>query len=215
MGIEIGPGITVGPGITFNNITVPAIGDPYGGGFFAGQISVNGDGIATHNLVIGPKASAEATRAWKTTNTSTTGTSSTIDGPANSAAMNNSNHPAALFCEGLTIGGFSDWYLPAIDELEIIYYNLKPGTAENSTTIATNAYSVPRRNSNYTTSVPAQTIAASFQTGGPEALTAVYYWSSTQVDATTAWGKRFIYGDQEPLGKNNSTPVRAIRRVPV
>jgi hypothetical protein len=215
MGIEIGSGIQIGPGIVFNNITVPSIGDPYGGGFFAGQISVNGDGVATHNLVIGPKASAEATRAWKTSNTSTTGTSSTIDGPANTNAMNDAAHPAALFCKGLTVGGFSDWYLPAKDELEIIYYNLKPGTAVNSTTIATNAYSVPRRNSNYTASVPAQTIAASFQTGGAEALIAAYYWSSTQVDATSAWGQRFIYGDQEPLGKNNFTSTRAIRRVAI
>ncbi len=215
MSIVVGSGIQIGPGIVFNNITVPSIGDPYGGGFFAGQISVNGNGIATHNLVIGPKASAEATRTWKTTNTSTTGTSSTIDGPANTNAMNDAAHPAALFCKGLTVGGFSDWYLPAKDELEIIYYNLKPGTAVNSTTIATNAYSVPRRNSNYTASVPAQTIAASFQTGGAEALIAAYYWSSTQVDATSAWGQRFIYGDQDPLTKDSSSNIRAIRRVAV
>ena len=32
--------------------------------------------------------------------------------------MNDANHPAAQFCEGLTIGGFSDWYMPAKNEQE-------------------------------------------------------------------------------------------------
>lgn len=216
MGIEIGPGITVGPGITFNNITVPAIGDPYGGGFFAGQISVNGNGIATHNLVVGPLSTAQASRAWKTTNTSTPNTGSVIDGPSNSAAMNNSNHPAAFFCEGLTVGGFSDWYLPAKDELEVIYFNLKPGTATNFTTYGANPYAVPPRVSNYTTTNPAQTTAVAFRTGGAEAFTAIYNWSSTQIDATYAGAISFNHGEQVPdLSKTNSSPTRAVRRVPV
>ena len=36
---------------------LPAIGDAYEGGFFAGQIGVSG--VATHNLVVGPVASAQ------------------------------------------------------------------------------------------------------------------------------------------------------------
>ena len=51
----------------------------------------------------------------------------------NSTNMNNASHPAAQFCEGLTIGGFSDWYMPARNELEICYYNLKPTTQNNNT----------------------------------------------------------------------------------
>ena len=35
----------------------PAIGSAYEGGFYAGQIGVSG--VATHNLVIGPVASAQ------------------------------------------------------------------------------------------------------------------------------------------------------------
>ena len=110
------------------------IGAAFGGGFYAGQISTAGNGIADYNLVVGPVASAENTnKQWKTSDTSTTGTSSVIDGPTNSSNMNNASHPAAQFCEGLTIGGFSDWYMPANNELEICYYNLKPTTQANWT----------------------------------------------------------------------------------
>ena len=135
-----------------------AIGSAYGGGFFVGQISTAGNGIADYNLVIGPLASAQsASKQWKTSNTSTTGTSSVIDGPTNSSNMNNATHPAAQFCEGLTIGGFSDWYLPALNELEICYYNLKPTTYVNNTSYGINANAVPARASNYTNGDPAQT----------------------------------------------------------
>ena len=59
---------------------LPAIGAAYEGGFFAGQIGVSG--VATHNLVVGPVASAQnASKQWKIVNTSTAGTTSVIDGP--------------------------------------------------------------------------------------------------------------------------------------
>ena len=101
----------------------PAIGSAFGGGFFAGQISTAGNGIADYNLVVGPVASAQNQLQWKTSNTSTAGTSSVIDGPANSAAMNDAAHPAAQFCEAVTAGGFTDWYLPSQNELNQMYLN--------------------------------------------------------------------------------------------
>jgi hypothetical protein len=100
---------------------------------------------------------------WKTSNTSTAGTNSVIDGPANSTAMNNASHPAAKFCEGLTIGGFSDWYMPAKNEIEICYYNLKSNTTSNFTGSGINPNAVPARASNYTSGDPAQTSATIFK----------------------------------------------------
>ncbi len=196
-----------------------AIGDAYQGGFFAGQISTAGNGIADYNLVVGPVASAQnSSIQWKTTNTSTTGTTSDIDGPANSTAMNNASHPAGQFCEGLTIGGFSDWYMPAKNELEVCYYNLKPTTTSNTTASGINANAVPARASNYTVGTPAQTSATDFKSTGAEDFAVVqYYWSSTQNSATNAWLQQFDIGDQNFSGyvKSNSAPVRAIRRVAV
>lgn len=195
--------------------TLPAIGSAFGGGFYAGQISTTGNGVATHNLVVGPLASAQSLLEVKTTNTTTAGTSSVIDGPTNSLNMNNASHPAGQFCEGLTIGGFSDWYMPAINELEVCYYNLKPTTQSNSTGYGVNANAVPARAGNYTTGTPAQTSAASFQSGGSEAFAALSYWSSTQYSATTSWLLLFAMGYQGYIGKTFPYRVRAIRRVAV
>jgi len=194
----------------------PAIGSAYGGGFFAGQISTAGNSIANYNLVIGPLASAQSVKQGKIVNTSTAGTSSDIDGPANSAAMNDVSHPAAFFCEGLTVGGFSDWYMPAKNELEVCFYNLKPATVSNNTSSGINANAVPARASNYTAGTPAQTSAADFQSGGTEAFATGHYWSSTEASSTEMWEQYFYTGLQTSgYVKTSSLRTRAIRRIAV
>tara|TARA_R110002126_G_scaffold205432_1_gene352789 strand:+ start:310 stop:975 length:666 start_codon:yes stop_codon:yes gene_type:complete len=199
----------------------PTIGAAYEGGFFAGQISTAGTGVADYNLVIGPKASTQSALQWKTSNTATAGTSSIIDGPANSAAMNNATHPAAQFCEALTVGSNTDWYMPAKNELEVCYYNLKPTTGANNTVSGINTNSVPARASNYTSGNPAQTSAAAFVTStGAEAFDATYYWTSTQDPFNSgnnfAKWQRFDNGRQY-YGQKIYTyiNVRAVRRVAV
>jgi hypothetical protein len=48
------------------------IGDAYEGGYYAGEISTSGNGVATHRLVVAPKSSGQSSsKAWKTSNTST------------------------------------------------------------------------------------------------------------------------------------------------
>jgi len=202
--------------------TLPAIGQAYGGGFFAGQISTAGNGIADYNLVIGPVASAESSsKQYKNANTATPGANSLIDGPQNTADIvadgNSSVYPAAHFCNDLVIGGFSDWYMPAKNELEVCYYNLKPNTTLNTTASGTNTNAVPSRGSNYTTGTPVQTSVAAFQTGGAEAFTADYYWSSSEsVDLTlAAWEQLFNSGTQAINGKTDPRRVRAVRRISV
>ena len=203
-------------GGTFGPPPPPAIGSALGGGFFAGQISTVGNGIADFNLVVGPVASAsDNSKQWKTTNTSTTGTSSVIDGPTNSSNMNNASHPAAQFCEGLTIGGFSDWYLPAKNELEVCYYNLKPTTTSNNTGGGTNTNAVPSRGSNYTAGDPAQTSATDFQNTGAEDFAGSSYWSSTEISATNGAIQSFQAGYVGSYNKNYARSARAIRRVAV
>ena len=197
--------------------TGPVIGEAYGGGFYAGKISVAGNGIASHYLIVAPKSSGETTKQWKTTNTTTAGTTSLIDGPANSSAMNNASHPAAQFCEGLTIGGYSDWYMPAKNELEVLYYFLKPTTTANSTSFGSNANAVSPEpiSTNYSSGSPAQTSAAAFQSGGAEAFAADDYWSSTGDTAPAAWLQYFVNGVQAYSNKDFGRYVRAVRRIPV
>lgn len=191
------------------------IGQAYGGGYYAGQIGVSS--VATHYLIVGPVASAEGlNKQWKTSDTSTTGTSSVIDGPSNSTAMNDASHPAAQFCKAVTAGGFSDWYMPAQNELEVCYYNLKPTTTSNNTSFGINPNAVPARASNYTSGTPSQTSSSAFQdTGAEDFSISSSYWSSTEISATTARYVYFRTGYQRSYSKTFTTRVRAVRRVAV
>ena len=202
-------------------------GQSFGGGFYAGKIVIGGN---TYALLVAPKSSGQnASKQWKTTNDTTTGTTSLNDGLTNSNAMNNANHPAAQFCRGLVIGGYSDWYMPSRDELEICYRNLKPTTSSNtvysSRSASLGAGNGSDSNGNgynsnslpagaaYTSGSPAQTAAALFLSGGSEAFDAQYYWSSTEFVATYAWGQYFANGYQGYDTKDNSNYVRAVRKV--
>lgn len=204
---------------------LPAIGDAFEGGFFAGLISHTADGVATHALIVAPRGAGTTGSAyptgsnvsWKTTTTTTAGTTSTFDGAANTAAMVTAgiaDHPAADFCVSLSIGGFTDWYLPAVLEVDIAYQNLKPTTASNSTSWGINNYSVPKRTANRTAGVPAQTSVAAFITGGSQAFaTPSYHWNSTEVSASTGKSHRFSDGSQFNSTKTTGLPARAFRKV--
>ena len=206
-----------------NSITTALVlGEAFGGGYYGGQISTAGNGIADYNLVVGPKASAETTAQCKTSNSSTSGTNSVIDGPANSAASNNASHPAAQFCEALTVGSFTDWYLPAINELDVLYYGLKPGTGSSATNSGPNANSVPTRTAYYPTGEPSQTSATIFQTGGAQAFgqnpPTTFYWASTQYTPSAINGRLAAFSNGSTYqysGKTQVYGVRAIRRVAV
>ena len=217
--------------VASNSVTpILLVGHAYQGGYYAGQISINGNGVATHNLVIGPKASAEAVSlTYKTTNTATAGTFSVIDGPTNSTNMNNASHPSAYFCKGVTTGGYYDWYLPAWHELEVIYFNLKPeqGNATYDPYAGINPNAVPARASIYTYQNPPQTSATIFKTGGAEAFSGQAYWASTSNTAemsvrpygVTAKSIRFsdgytggIYGNYKNF---SGLTTRAVRRVAI
>lgn len=209
-----------------NSVTpsnVPVVGSAYGGGFFAGQISTAGNGVADYNLVVAPVSSGQFRGQWKTANNNTPGTLSEIDGPANTAAIvadgNSTTYPCGHFCNNLVTGGQTDWYMPALNELEICYYNLKPTTQVNNTGGGINPNSVPARASTYTSGTPAQTSAADFKDTGSEDFTAGgdYYWTSTQNSGSAGYVRIqfFNNGYQANSPKSSNYFVRAVRRVAV
>ena len=210
-------------GGTFGNPAPSGIGAAFGGGYYAGSISTAGNGVADYYVVVGPVASAQNTsKQYKNTATSTPGADSVINGPQNTADMvadgNSTVYPAAHFCNDLVIGGYTDWYMPAKNELEVCYYNLKPTTTSNNTNAGINANAVPARASNYTAGTPAQTSATDFQSpSGAERFNDSGYWGSTgNSGAGTALLKYFSAGSQytgQP--KTSSYSVRAIRRIAV
>ena len=210
----------------------PAIGEAFGGGFYAGNIV---EGGTEYYIIVAPKSSGQSSsKQFKTSTTAAPSATQTLNnGPAASSSMNSATYPAAQFCEGRTIGGFSDWYLPARDELELCYRNLKPTTTVNSTsdrgkssitypegndlladTIGVNRNSNPT-GAAYTSGTPSQTSVTAFITGGTEAFASDNYWSSSEYSAAAAWRQSFASGFTG--GNNKSSPeyVRAVRRVPV
>jgi hypothetical protein len=208
----------------FGPVEVPNIGDPFLGGFFAGYISHTADGVPTHALIVAPSATGATGTGYpvttnirvKTSNTTTPGTSSTFDGRANTDAMIAGDitlHPAAEFCVNRTIGGFTDWYLPARFEMDIAYFNLKPTTADNNTSFGINDYSVPKRTANYTTVNPSMTTAADFNSTGSERFTDTEHWTSSETAANTNAVYIMSNGQVFNASKGTSYRVRAFRRV--
>ena len=86
-------------------------------GYWLGDISSN-------KLIVAPK-STEASLSWGSYNTNRA-TASITDGLANTntlAGFGQAAHPAAYAAKNLTTGGYSTWYLPAINELNTLYAN--------------------------------------------------------------------------------------------
>lgn len=214
-----GAGGTGSASAASNSVTpAPAIGDAFEGGFYTGQIGISG--VATHYLVVAPVSSGQSTLTWKNAQSATPGADSDIDGPQNTADMvadgNSTVYPCAHFCNDATIGGYTDWYMPALNELEISYYNLKPTTAANNVGSGINPNAVPARASTYTSGDPAQTLVANFITSsGAEAFASAKYWCSTELSATRARRQDLNNGIQYDQTKTTSYRVRAVRRVAV
>lgn len=201
--------------------------------------------VSRFRVIAAPKSSGEnAGIALKNANTALPTASQTLtEGWLSTEAMrvagDSTAYPAAYWARGLNIGGRTDWYIPARDELELGWRNLKPTTDSNyvtadrptaasyvygnngsygdvAATHGTNNNSAPV-GAAYTAGVPAQTVAAAFRTGGAEAFTygSSYYWSSSDYSASFAWGQLWdssYPGYQSYNGKTAAFRVRAVRR---
>jgi hypothetical protein len=166
--------------------TVPEIGSEFGGGFFAGEITVNGERFG---LVVAPKSTGEKSdMEYKKKKLGTAdGTDLDDDGFYNSCQMDDNNHPAAQFCRALRIGDHDDWYLPSRDELMRIWMALGP-----------NRKNTPEL----------------FKIGNAEAFETTWYWSSTEHAQYSGyvWIVGFSNGSQYYYNKSYYYGVRAVRR---
>ncbi|MFZ7310311.1 hypothetical protein [Comamonas jiangduensis] len=200
--------------------------------------------MARHRVIVAPKASGEnAGTALKNANTALPTACQTLtEGWAATQAMCDADtstvYPAAHWARNLNIGGRTDWYIPARDELELCWRNLKPGTDDNyvetgrgtadfnyanngsygdtASTHGLNNNSYPPGEA-YTAAVPAQTAATAFKTGGAEAYAygSAYYWSSSDLNASRAWlqsSHSSLPGRQYGNDKTIVRRVRAVRR---
>ncbi|MEX0812327.1 MAG: DUF1566 domain-containing protein [Chitinophagales bacterium] len=117
--------LVAGTNIAIVGNTISAAGGSSSNDFYLGQdtlggivfyiyLDQNGD---QHGLIVNKN---ESTAQWQSSFTTTNATRS-WDGVYNTILMTGS--PAATYVNGLTDGGFTDWYLPSIDELSILWHN--------------------------------------------------------------------------------------------
>jgi Protein of unknown function (DUF1566) len=192
---------------------IPSVpGTPFGGGFYAGRILVAG---VLHALVVAQKNEGERESTWLDSEQHVAGADSYCDGMQNTVAMAEAGSELAQWARGLQIGGFTDWFIPSQDELEVMYRGLKPTTranylyARSGMNVSTVPPSFP-----YAKADPAQTTAPDFAEGGVQAFADEAYWSSTQhaAGADYAWYQDFDYGCQGNSNKSASLRARAVRR---
>ena len=217
--------------------TIPAIGSAAWGGYMAGIIDTTRPGSIggtdpsqaglRYLLIVSPKSIEFAPgKKWKTSDDAgPTATQTLWDGLAATEAMfaAGSAYEAATYCRELAFpqDGGSRWYLPAKNELELLYRNLKPTTEAHHGASGVNPASdptgvayVPGSSDN-----PSQSGLAAFQQGGAQALEGVsspYYWSSSESNALYAWTQH-VGGSYAGIQANDTKTftygrVRPVRR---
>jgi hypothetical protein len=234
-------------GTASNSITTfTAAGYSYGGGYWAGVF--NG-----YNLVVAPKATGYTEGVYGMTKTAPSpyeyGNQSFTDGVSNtntlySGTVGTSYAPnIATWCKGINnsggINGYTDWYIPAPFELQMMWYWLKPYAVDNETGIGYSAamyyyygnpygtpqygvgynpfagggYSVPT--TGWTASgFPTQIPTAAFQSGGSESIENTM-WTSKETNiysgAVVFFANQFG-GYNEGYYKSSAFGCRLVRR---
>jgi len=210
-------------------VVLPAFGSAYEGGFLGPLMSHTANGIPTHALIIGPIGSASTgsdygnsagNLLYKTSTTADPFSHSLFDGLVNTNNMLadvTGTYPAANFCGSLTVGGYTDWYLPSIYEMLAIYYMFKPTATLNSTLNGANPYSVPKRTTNFTPSDPLMTPIVAFQRPNSQHWGILFgpRTSNEGVPTSIAYGMDFglVPGSLFANDKTFMGPVRAIRQI--
>ena len=159
------------------------IDEQYGGGVIFHLWKDNAS--VEHGLIVA-LTDQSTSQAWSNVTSTLIGTSaqSSWDGLSNSnAIVGQASHTssAAKLCLDLVSGGQSDWYLPSIQELNMLWNNY---------------YTIARKLS---------------QIGGATQLADYYYWSSSENYNTNAWYFNFVTGGTGSKYKNNTNYVRAVR----
>ncbi|MDD1981385.1 hypothetical protein [Pseudomonas asiatica] len=145
-----------------NHSALPTVGQPLGGGFFAGRIFFDG----AEHAIIDAGREFEATAQWweqPGPRVNVRGALSFHDGLENTRAMAEAGSAIARKVLGMSIRGQRGWHLPSIEQLQVMRANL---------------LQLPDWDRYY----------SSHRAGGPaQAFTHMEYWSSTQNSAGSSW----------------------------
>ena len=191
-------------------VTIPEVGQAFGGGFFTGITRDPDTGKRYLNISAG--AAHELTGAWGEYGVKIEGADSFTNSRANTEAMAAAGSDLAKQVLALDIGGYTDWAIPARDVQELQYRHFKPTTETNW------QYGRSGDNPNsepvgllHTDESPAQTTNEAFREDGPEAFRDTWYWSSSQRSAYYAFFMYFVDGLQNFYDEGNELRVRPVR----
>ncbi len=188
-------------------LTTPILTALPNGDRLAGFISAGG---VVRAILLPPKAVREHPAAkWNEDDSRVDGARSFYDGQANTEAMANAGSAVAKAAieRGL--------YIPARDELDVIYRGFKPGTDENwGYRSGDNPSRIPAGYPHEPQN-PMQCPRIEYKTGGDEALPEAWVWSSTQLAQLDvyAWCQDFSDGGQGNGHKSNELEVVLVRSI--
>lgn len=207
-------------------LELPAIGDAFGGGFYAGKFAL---GDAHFALVMAPPAGRNS-GLYFSNNVPVSAPTSVSDGWANTNANAGPQFIANAWTRALRVNGFDDWYLPSRNELEMLYRAFKPTAAANVTGQTDSNQGIGLFQPNglnstsmevgtaYTSVNPAQTSIVGFRAGEAQALDSTTYpvahWSSTASGVYGAF-QRMNAGEQNTAIFGQNLLVVAVRRIPL
>ena len=123
-------GTAYGNEISFITNSILAIGDRYKGGIVAYIFQPGDPGYTPgeiHGIIAAPSDQSDNAQ-WGCIGTAITGAAGTAVGTGNQNTIDimagcSTSGIAARLCGDLVLGGYSDWYLPSIDELDLLINN--------------------------------------------------------------------------------------------
>lgn len=121
-------GTSYGDQLVFTTKDFPKVGDSYGGGVLAYILQPGDPGFdphEIHGLIATP--SDQGVAQWGCFGSTLEGTSTDLGSGAENTrkilASCNQDGIAAKICDDLVLDGFTDWYLPSLDELHKLFLN--------------------------------------------------------------------------------------------
>ena len=169
--------------IQANNVFTHYIGEYFEGGIV---FHIYRDSLGIEHGLIVSQSDLSIDSQWSSIDTLIgNNAKSTWNGLSNTQAISNDTTiliSAAKACKNLVQANYSDWYLPSIDELYIMF---------------SHRFDINRRLS---------------QVNGSQLIGLSSYWSSTELDKTDALSVNYLSGTIAQDAKNTMKKVRAIRK---